>query len=95
MSLDVERVVDGIHDYLAKQFKPVFERLTELETEVKTLKEGKALKYRGVWEDGSRYSEGDCITDHGGLWVCRCLNNVTMSRPPGQHWQLAAKGGNK
>ena len=51
--------------------------------------------YRGVWEAGRTYLEGDAVTDGGAIWVAK---ETTTQRPeePGdapRAWQLAVKRG--
>lgn len=51
--------------------------------------------YRGVWEAGRTYLEGDAVTDGGAVWVAKA---TTTQRPEDQgaeprDWQLAVKRG--
>jgi integrin beta 3 len=46
--------------------------------------------YRGVWQDGQAYEEGDTVTWGGSLWHA---NKGTAGKPDGGDWTLCAKKG--
>ncbi len=51
------------------------------------------VAYKGVWEAGRDYMNGDAVTKAGSLWICR-LNH--LSSEPGVDftgWTLAVKKG--
>jgi len=64
-------------------------RLIALERRLES--ERKGFFYRGTWQEGEKYDEGDFVTDHGGLWHC---NAPTQDRPgTSDAFQLAVKAG--
>ena len=90
MRFDPLRFSQGLRDILDKEQGALLRRIEALEGEIKTLKSGESLRYRGVFFEGAAYKSGDCVTDHGSLWICR---GETSTRPPGPTWQLAVKRG--
>lgn len=46
--------------------------------------------YRGTYQGGRDYAEGDTVTHGGSQYVAR---RNTATRPPGDDWQLCVKGG--
>jgi len=89
MNFDPLKFSEGLRKILDREQGYLLRRIEALETEVRTLKSGSHLKYRGTFKTGVLYVPGDAITDKSAFWVCL---SVTDSRPPGENWQLAAKG---
>src|SRR5690606_14210198 len=52
-----------------------------------------AMIYRGVYQEGREYEQGDTVTWGGSLWHCDA--EKTAEKPDGakKHWTLAAKRG--
>lgn len=48
------------------------------------------MVYRGVWQEGRKYEEGDTVTWGGSLWHA---NKTTSGKPDAGDWTLAAKRG--
>ena len=56
------------------------ERVAELEID--------AVKFAGIWRDGTVYPAKSLVTDKSALWISV---RETASRPPSGDWKLAAK----
>lgn len=52
----------------------------------------KSIRYRGIWQDGQRYKEGDVVTCGGSAWYCL---RSTVGRPSTAHddFRLMVKAG--
>ena len=86
-TLDLEKFIDGLHEYLAREIKPLVDRIKALEAE---LIEARNLKYCGTWRKAV-YLKNNLVTDHGALWICE----RSTDRRPGDGdsgWKLVAKG---
>ena len=84
---DIERLTQGLHEYLRRCFVPVNDRLKALEArESKTL----ADSYRGSWV-GGEYKRGEMTTHSGSLWLCI----ASTSGKPGAcgDWRMIVKSG--
>jgi hypothetical protein len=76
-------MADVIKEFVASEVAPIKARLAELET--------KGFRYRGVFEYGNDYYEGNAVTMDGQLWICK---HTTRARPgDGGDWQLAVRRG--
>ena len=62
--------------------KPLEKRIAELEQN--------AVKFEGVWREGTLYAKQSLVTDRGGIWISL---RETASRPPSGDWKLAVKSG--
>lgn len=84
MSLDIEKFVAGLHDYLERALKPLAERIAALE------KKQAAMRYRGVYAGrAEKYAEGNFITYDGSLWIA--LKDDPGKPGEGDGWQLCVK----
>ena len=90
MNFNPLRFAEGLRGILDKELGVLARRIEDLEGELRTLKSGGHLRYRGVFKPGALFEKGDAVTDHGSLWICL---GATDSRPPGANWQLAVKRG--
>ena len=53
--------------------------------------DGTSIKYRGIWNEGIEYNQGDFVTDRGSM---HCALVSTRKRPgTSDDWQLAVKRG--
>jgi hypothetical protein len=87
MSLDIEKFVAGLHDYLSKAFTPLVQRIVALEQlPVKTL----ADAYKGAHLPG-QYKRGDLVTRGGSLWIAVEDANGTPGSSPS--WRLIVQRG--
>ena len=62
----------------------------ELRGQIAVLRKS-GVHYRDLWEDGTEYSEGDCVVSGGSLWRA----NATTTFKPGQStdWRLICRKG--
>ena len=87
-------------DAILPAIKQLQERCKALEVEAAELRAKNkelearppALSYKGVWVEGSTYTRGECVTDHGAVWHC---NLDTRSRPGTSHrdWTMCVARG--
>ena len=84
MSMNVEKFVAGLHDYMAKALRPLAERIEALE------QQQKSMRYRGVWQPAETYQKHNFITYDGSLWIAV---DDEPGKPGAGGWQLAAKRG--
>lgn len=86
--LDVEKFINGLHEYLGKALRPLADRIAALE---KRGNENETFRYCGTWQAAGEYVRGNFVTHAGGMWHC---NAPTREKPGvGTDWQLAVKGG--
>lgn len=91
-SVNMERFVNGLHEWAAKKiFGPLLKKIEALEKQVEELK-NRGIDYRGVFAEGESYRKGDVVTHSGSLWIAQ---KQTDKRPPGNGWVLAVKQGGK
>ncbi|MGE3508426.1 MAG: carbohydrate-binding protein [Vicinamibacterales bacterium] len=67
-------------------------RLDDLERRLAALESRKTWTYRGVWQEGKTYAEGDAVTCNGSMWHC----SASTSERPGDgatSWLLCVKRG--
>jgi hypothetical protein len=89
-NVNIEKFIDGLHEYLSKEMKPLFERLAALEKEVEEVKIG-GFKYSGVHQRAIRYKTGNVVTHSGNAWVA--VTDAPKESPgDGPGWQLLVKG---
>lgn len=83
MSLNVEKFVDGLHRYLAKQFAPLIRRIEVLESA-----QGRdpQIKFAGEFQLGQPYRQGNAVSFAEYTWLC----TKNTSDPPGDNdsWTL-------
>ena len=101
MSIDMEKFVAGLHDYLGRALRPVGGRLDGLEKRMDALEasgpagQGRGIKYMGVFRRDEDYQRGDVVTHQGGMWV-RNTDTATKETPgTGPSWTLAVKAGGR
>jgi hypothetical protein len=75
----------AIKDYI----RPLRDRIAELETQVKFLKES-GVNFRGPFQDGETYAAGDAVQRSGSVWRAYA---TTTKQPPGEGWRLMVKKG--
>ena len=69
-------------------------RQGELEQRVRELEARGGLHYKGVFQPGTVYDVGDCVTHRGSLWVARSPTMGCVKPGDGETpWQLAVKKG--
>lgn len=82
---------------LAAQLAMAFERIENLEKDLKQLTEKAAaledrgLKYCGTWQRAMDYRRGDCVTHKGSLWTAVKATTLAPDLATSD-WQLSAKG---
>lgn len=95
MSLNIEKLVSEIHDYLERAFKPVSEDMRDLRRRVEELEKAQpnlADSYKGTHDKWTTYKRGNLVTDAGALWLC--VAPETEDKPgKGAGWRLIAKSG--
>jgi hypothetical protein len=95
MSLDIERFIAGLHDYLERAFKPMAARLKAVEARIAELEQQqrKGMCYRGVWRAEAVYRKGEWVTRDGSMWHAQ--QDTTPGDRPGDtpSWQLVVKRG--
>ena len=79
----LDRAYVTIGKFIAKQLKPLQDRIAELEARP-------ALKHAGTWKEGKQYRAGNLVTFQGGLWLCQ---RATKQRPESDHYLLVVKRG--
>ena len=80
----LDRAYATIGKFIAKQLKPLQDRIAELEARP-------ALKHAGTWKEGKQYRAGNLVTFQGGLWLCQ---KATKQRPArSDHYLLVVKSG--
>ena len=80
----LDRAYVTIGKFIAKQLKPLQDRIAELEARP-------ALKHAGTWKEGKQYRAGNLVTFQGGLWLCQ---RATKQRPAqSDHYLLVVKSG--
>jgi hypothetical protein len=65
---DMETLADAIGKCLGQELQPLQKRIEQLEKRAE-------LKWAGIWSDGTRYNEGELVTDRGSLWICTSPTN--------------------
>jgi hypothetical protein len=60
---DMETLAAAVGNCLGQELKPILERIEKLEAQ------SLGVKWAGVWSAGTRYHEGELITDRGSLWL--------------------------
>lgn len=89
-SVNMERFVNGLHEWAAKKiYGPLQKRIEALEGKVDALQE-RGLEYRGIFKSAEVYRKGDVCTHSGSLWIA---HRQTNEAPPGNGWTLAVKQG--
>ena len=74
-----------------EQLAALDSRIADLQSRIQTLEREPRLKYQGVHEKGRYYAEGDTVTAHGSMWVCRTYTDAEPGS--GDGWTLAVKRG--
>lgn len=94
---DGEKGADGRDGFSLDQFDTKWDgdRLLTLsfsngETEYTHQLQMPIMLYRGVWQEGRDYSQGDTVTWGGSLWHA---NKATAGKPDAGDWTLCAKKG--
>lgn len=86
--LDPEKLAAGLHEYLARAFRPIVARLEMLEQQQqKTL----ADSYQGSYLAGKTYERGAIVTKNGALWLAMIDSNLQ----PGENaaWKMIVSRG--
>lgn len=78
----VRAIAPAIKELIGEAVAPFRERL-------KAIEERPVMTYRGTWATGMRAMPGEFYTHAGSVWHC---HEPTHEPPPGNAWQLAAKG---
>ncbi|MCK7597795.1 hypothetical protein M0G74_10990 [Microbulbifer sp. CAU 1566] len=92
--MNVEKFVEGLHDYLSKQIQPLADRIKNLESKLESI-ESKGMEYRGIYQRAQHYGRGDVVTHKGSMWVHVTDGSRGYAPGDGACWQLAAKGHSK
>lgn len=79
-----------IREYFEVNFRPLADRLAELEKTAAELKAQPTLRYIGTWQPAS-YKHGTAATWAGSLWVA--MRDTTSKPGTDDAWQLAVKRG--
>lgn len=87
-TLDTEKFIEGLHDYLQREIGPLFKRVDELEKQMVDVK-NKGVCFRGVYSEDKEYNRGDLVVRSGAMWACTG-DNVT-EQPPSHQWTLVSK----
>jgi hypothetical protein len=86
-----------VKEFVGEQLAPLRAELValkaanaELRGQIAVLQKS-GVHFRDVWEDGTEYSEGDCVVSGGSLWRA----NATTTFKPGQStdWRLICRKG--
>jgi hypothetical protein len=88
-TFNVEKFIDGLHQYLQKEFTPLFKRVDALEKSLEQIRE-KGIDYKGVFRESALYGKGDVVTHSGSMWIA---TRKTDGRPPGNGWTMCVKSG--
>ncbi len=83
MSLDIEKFIDGLHEYLAKQFSPLVRRIEALEAGHGQTPQ---VKFLGVYQVGRPYQSGEIVSLGGYVWAC--TKGTTESPGGNDAWML-------
>jgi hypothetical protein len=87
-TLDIEKFIAGLHEYLGKELSPLVERVKVLESQMAEIK-AKGVLFRGVFKTDQTYSRGDLVVRQGSLWAC--TGDQVTEEPPSHHWTLVSK----
>ena len=79
-----EKVAQTVKEYVGRELAPLRAKIAELEAQ--------ALKFRGVFADGTAYRRGDAVTWAGALWVATG-DSQNVKPGAGGPWRLAVKRG--
>jgi hypothetical protein len=102
------QIVESVKGHITRELGPILERLADVEARTKGGLSAEiaaldkrlariearppALRYLGVWQTGTTYTESSCVTWDGSMWVAR----ETTTLKPGagcSSWVLAVKRG--
>ncbi len=88
----IRQAVAALVETLTPKFKEHRERIEALERRIAHL-ESRAVKFVGVWQQGTTYERNDMVQRGGSLWICAVPTTI---HTPGQDfaaWRLAVKRG--
>lgn len=91
---DLASIAKGLAPVLTAALAERDATIEALSARVAQLEARPALKYLGVWKDGTTYHRGDFVTYNGSVWHCN-TDSTTSSIPGNERseWTLAVKSG--
>jgi hypothetical protein len=91
LSMLASNRVGGADGKTVTELEALMRRIADYETRLKALENKPSLQYRGVWQEGGEYKDGDFATLQGSVWAARTR---TRERPgTSDDWALAVKRG--
>ena len=63
------------------------------EAVTREMQEAGAMAYRGVWQEGHRYTRNHVVTDKGSLWIALAASKDVRPGSAPRLWKLIVKQG--
>jgi tetrahydromethanopterin S-methyltransferase subunit B len=91
---DFEAMGEAVAEAILLAVKPLKKRVGELETRLAALESKPAgCSWKGVFHDGTIYTEGSLVTKAGGLWLCTREQTAATPGSNPECWRLVVKKG--